>query len=142
MQVDVVDVATLPAQQARILETQNRLTDTVLAHNSLTPGDAFTLRLVRGVGESRSRLASFGDTHCIHREARHFRSRLLHCRADMLLDQAAGETDISRQRGVAQLQMLIPPPRTGVDHGQPVIAPRLVEQLAAEMHGPWRGARR
>src|SRR5260370_8627926 len=38
--------------------------------------------------------------------------------------------------------MLVPPPRASVDHGQPVVAPRLVEQLAAEMHGPRRSTGR
>ena len=39
VQVDVADVAPLPAQQARILEPQDRLTDTVLAHDAFSPGD-------------------------------------------------------------------------------------------------------
>ena len=40
VQVDVIDVAPLPAQQARILEPQDRLTDTVLAHDAFSPGTA------------------------------------------------------------------------------------------------------
>ena len=78
----------------------------------------------------------------VQRQARHFRGRLLDRRADVLLDQAAGEIDVARQHGVAQVEVLVPPPRAGMDHGQPVVAPRLVEQLAAEMQRPRRGAGR
>ena len=48
-QIDVVDVATLTTQQARVLEAQDRLTDTVFAHDF--PRTARTLRLVDDMGE-------------------------------------------------------------------------------------------
>src|SRR5260370_1150426 len=91
---------------------------------------------------SRSRLAPLGNAPRFRGQAGPFRGRLFHRRADVLFDQAAGQTDVARQYGVAQFQMLVPPPRASVDHGQPMVAPRLVEQLAAEMHGPRRSTGR
>src|SRR5262249_32806311 len=39
-------------------------------------------------------------------------------------------------------KMLVPAPRTGVNHGQPMVTARLVEQGAAEMQRPRRSAGR
>src|SRR6476646_960515 len=89
-----------------------------------------------------SRFSPPGNAPRVQGEARYFRGRLLHGGADVLFDQAAGEIDVARQHGVAQVEMLVPSPRAGVDHGQPMVAPRLVEQLAAKMQRPRRGAGR
>src|SRR3979409_1176261 len=66
------------------------------------------------------RLAPLGNAHRVQGEARHFRSRLLHGSADVLFDEAAGEIDVACQHGVAQFEMLVPAPRAGMDHGQPM----------------------